>query len=216
MRRPASSRNNPVLGLAILRFISEKQIIYMYFDLWKNALLKPKQTFKKEKSKKDLGKSTKSVLAAGIIAGIIAGLASLDAALFLINIVAYPIAATLSFLISSGIYYLFARLFGGKGSYAAQSHLISLYLAPLFIVTTILLLVPAIGTWLNLAVAIYSLYLLTLVLKEIHGFTTTRAVLTWLIPLMIIFVISIVLAAVAYAYFASVLGPMVSDSIYQI
>ena len=174
---------------------------YRFFELWKNALLKPKQTFKKEK-KKDLSKAVKGIVIAGVIAGAIAGLASFDVTLFLINVIAYPIAVTLSFLISSGIYYLFSKLFGGKGNYATQSYLLSLYLAPLFIVTALLLLVPSIGTWLNIVVAIYSLYLLTLALKEAHGFTTTKAVLAWLVPLMIIVVISMVIAALAYLWFA--------------
>jgi hypothetical protein len=183
------------------------------FNVWMEALKNPIQTFKKEKKNADLTEGAKNIALAGLITGLISGLVFLVVgsiysmanpyAMGLIGIPAFvailivsPIVSVIGWLISSGIYYLIARLLGGRGDYKTQSYLIALYSAPMGIVITVLNLVPILGSILSLLGAIYSLYLLTLSLKETHGFSTGKAVLTWLIPFLVIAVIAIAVALV--------------------
>jgi hypothetical protein len=100
-----------------------------------------------------------------------------------------------SWLFGSGVNYVFARLLGGKGNYTAQSYLIALYSAPFSIITVVIMLIPWVGIWLAVLFSIYGLYLLTLALKETHGYSTGRAVLTWLLPMIIMAVIVAALVA---------------------
>ena len=177
--------------------------------LWKEALLNPKQTFKKEKKKADLGSAVKQVFIAGLIAGIITALVEFSSE-SLITLVSSPIAAILGLLLGSGFYYLFARLFGGKGSYREQTYLIAIYSAPLSIISSVvssILILSAVADSLfllapfllvSLGLFVYSLYLLTLAFKEAHGLSTGKAILTWLIPLII------VLALLAYVFIVGI------------
>ena len=182
--------------------------------LWKDVLLNPRQTFKKEKKKANLGSAVKQVLIAGIIAGIISGLAEFSSE-SLTTLVSTPIAAIIGLIFGSGFYYLFARLFGGKGNYREQTYLIAIYSAPLSIISSIvssILIISALADSLllmipfllvSLGIFAYSVYLLTLIFKEAHGLSTGRAILTWLIPLIIMVVI-IILALLAYIWLVGI------------
>ena len=181
-----------------------------YFEIWKAALLTPAKTFKAQSRKADLTEGAKHVGLAGLIAGIIAGLgvlllgtaidaaaglgASVGVAGFITSVIVTPIMMIISWLIGSGIYYIFAMILGGRGNFTTQSYLIALYTAPIAIITAVLGLIPLVGI-LNLLVFIYSLYLLTLALKETHRFTTIKAALTWIIPLVLIIIAVFLLGA---------------------
>jgi hypothetical protein len=177
------------------------------FKTWKDALLKPKQTFKKEKKNANLGNAVKQVFIAGIIAGIVSAFAEISNSVAIL--VSTPFVAVIGLLLGSGIYYVFARLLGGKSIYREQTYLIALYTAPLSIYSSIFstmtILLASLGS-LNFIIAlpilimfglsIYGLYLLTLVLKEAHGLSTGRAVLAWLIPFLMVVVFAMIVAAV--------------------
>jgi hypothetical protein len=180
-------------------------------DLWKNTLLNPKKTFKKEKKKSNLGLGANYIVKAGIVAGIITGIASLNLTSAIISIIAYPLISLVSWLFGSGVNYVFAKLLGGKGDYTKQSYLLSLYIAPLSIVSAIITSIPVVGVWLSFFVSIYGFYLLTLALKEAHGYSTGRAILTWLIPFVIIAAIVASLVAMFFVYYASAYGSMLPD-----
>jgi len=175
------------------------------FNLWKDALVKPAETFKKEEKKADFGKGIKHIGIAGIIAGVILGIAAMAGltltgsmfglgslgagagiGAFLLLLVITPIYFVIAWLIGSGIIYIFAMIFGGKGDYKTQSYLIAIYAAPLSIILMILMLVPVAGPIINFLIVLYSLYLLTLALKQTHKVTTGKAVLIWIIPVAIV------------------------------
>jgi hypothetical protein len=175
-------------------------------------------TFKKEAKNANLAEGALHMAVAGVVTGFITGLYYMifgstitsqifplasgftGATFFIISLIATPIYTVIAWLIGSGILYIFALLFGGKGDYKTQSYLYAIYSAPLGIITTVLLLIPFLGIFLALLVAIYGLYLLTMVLKEAHKYTTGRAVLTWLVPIGIIVLIVIVLAGLAFMF----------------
>ncbi len=171
-----------------------------YFEIWKAALLKPANTFKTQSRKANLKEGAMHVGLAGLIVGVIVGLAMLllgttietagfGAALgitgFIASVILTPIISIIGWLIGSGIYYIVAMILGGKGSYSTQSYLIAIYSAPISIITSIVGLIPIIGL-LNFVIFLYSLYLLTLALKETHRFTTIKAALVWIIPIVLI------------------------------
>ena len=83
------------------------------FGLWKDVLLNPKQTFKKEKKNANYGVAAKYVFIAGLIGGVITGLVSISTLLY--DAIATPVVALIGLFLGSGIYHLFAQLLGGKG-----------------------------------------------------------------------------------------------------
>lgn len=180
-------------------------------ETWKNALLNPKKTFKKEKKKSNLGLGANYIAKAGIIAGIIAGIASLNLTNFIFSIILYPILNVVGWLLGSAIYYMFAKLLGGKGDYTKQSYLMSLYIAPLSIVSAILVSIPVVGIWLSFFVTVFGLYLLTFALKEAHNYSTDKAVLTWLIPFIILVIILLIGLGLFIMYAVSNYGSMIPE-----
>jgi hypothetical protein len=180
-------------------------------QLWKNVLLSPKKTFKKEKKKSNLGLGAKYILIAGAITGIIVGIVSLNPIILLTSIILYPLINLLSWLIGSGINFVFARILGGKGDYMKQSYLIALYSAPLSIISTIIFIIPTVGIWLSFLIAIYGFYLLTFALKEAHSYSTGRAIMTWLLPFIIVVAIVASMTALFFAYYVSAYGSMIPD-----
>ncbi|MFH0929192.1 MAG: YIP1 family protein [Candidatus Aenigmatarchaeota archaeon] len=186
------------------------------FKLWKDALLKPKQTFKKQKPKADLGVAMKNVAIAGLITGIIMGLVELNLLSFAFNIVFYPIVMVVSLLLNSLLYHVFARLLGGKGNYNTQTYLIALYSAPMSIMSSIVsipllsmteenlfnnLPVLVLVVIASMVVGIYSLYLLIQSLKETHSISTGRAFLTAIVPALLLMLLIIAGVLVYYGLF---------------
>lgn len=183
------------------------------YEIWKSVLTNPKKTFKAQAKKADYVEAVKHVGVAGIIQGILTGIfitlglsavggllgyGALGTSLGGLSIIGLaifvPIMAAITLFIGSGIFYIIARILGGKGSYQTQTYLIAIYMAPLGIIG-VLAMIPFVGILVSLGVTIYMLYLLTLALKETHKFTTGRAVLTWLLPVIVIMVLFMLLAA---------------------
>ena len=102
------------------------------------------------------------------------------------------IMAPLSFYINNGIYFLCARLSGGKGQFTQQAYLNSLYLVPFGFLAALgnfIGLIPILGFFLSLAYALligaFQLVLTIRSLKAVHDFSTGKAVGTVLIPLLL-------------------------------
>ncbi len=183
------------------------------FQKWAGALAHPTQTFKEEKSNATLGYGAKSILVSGLIGGLILGIAMFVnigntlgilgpfAGLFsgvlgffflIILLIITPISVILSWLIGSGFLYVVAKAFSGKGTYTKQSYIISLYSAPIFVISAILRSLPTpanitfltftISEWLGILIGVFALYFLTLALREVHEYSTIKSVITWLIP----------------------------------
>jgi hypothetical protein len=83
------------------------------------------------------------------------------------------------------VLFIFARLLGGKGSFGAQSYAQSLFYCPLALVQQIIVVIPVIGRALFVLVAACSLVPTTTSLKAAHGYSTARAVLTWVLPVLL-------------------------------
>jgi len=172
-----------------------------YFQKWYNALTKPKETFKKEKKNASLKEAIKNIGLGGLIGGVAAFISltlTTSSPFFALSyIISVPIASIISLIISSAVFYLFAKLFGGKGNYNLQTYLISLYRAPLLPIVNLFAVIPLGGIIIRIAAEIYAIYLTTLALKETHNYSTGRAVATWLVPALIV---TVFVAATYYIY----------------
>jgi hypothetical protein len=195
------------------------------FKIWMDVLEQPIQTFKKAKKNADLMQGLMYVAVAGVIIGILSGikiavygnamtslLPSLPGAFgvvaFIATVIATPIANVLSWLFVSAIMYVMARLLEGKGNFKTQSYLYAIYVAPIGIISAVLGLIPVIGGILSIIPAIYGLYLLTMSLKETHGYSTGRAILTWILPALVLALIAAIIgAAIATLFLAGLSMP---------
>ena len=181
------------------------------FELWKNALLKPSETYKK---KGGFSEAVKQLVIAGLIGGFFTGLGSLiglsaggsygslagliGPLAFIGSLILTPIVAVIVVLIVSVVLYVMAMILGGKGKFESQTYYISVYYAPIIILTSIFSLIPVAGGILSLLLGLYSLYLLTMAMKYTHSFTIMKAVLTWLIPCIVIVGLIVLVAGAAF------------------
>jgi len=104
--------------------------------------------------------------------------------------------APISFYINNGIYFLFARLFGGRGQFTQQAYLNSLYLVPFGFLAALgnfIGLIPILGFFLSLGYAlligVFQLVITVRSLKAVHDFSTGKAVATVLIPVLLAFML---------------------------
>lgn len=98
------------------------------------------------------------------------------------------IGAVVGFFIGAAIYWIFAKLLGGDGSYEEQTYLMSTYTAPLLIINGVLSLIPFIGPFIAIFVSIYQLVLSYFAIKVSHRLTSGRAVMVVLLPVLIGFI----------------------------
>jgi hypothetical protein len=166
-----------------------------------NVITKPKPTLKKELPKaafkKAFGLLGIYMAIIGFFLGLIVSVFSFAFAAAVPDIV--PFLPILSFawvwapifmvvigwlgaIINNAIFYLFASLLGGKGTYEQQFYLMVIYSVPLGILSLLLAWVP----FANLIIGIYAMYLITQVMKTAHKLTTGRAILVWLLPVLVV------------------------------
>ena len=190
-----------------------------FLDVWKQVLMKPAETFKREKKNADLGEGAKHILIAGVIVGVLsviqnAMLGTRISAMLggtsgtVYTLVATPVMTLVGWLIGAGVLLLVAKMLGGKGSFNTQAWLTALYLAPVSVLAAVLALIPFVGSGLGILVWLYGLYLLTLALCETHEYGMSKAALTWLLPVIVVFVLVASLAATLIRSFglASLMG----------
>jgi hypothetical protein len=96
-----------------------------------------------------------------------------------------PLGVVYGFYSFQIVLFLFARMLGGKGSFGTQSYLQSLFYGPLALVQQVVVVIPAAGRVLFALVALGSLYPTTTSLKAAHGYSSVRAVLTWVLPVLL-------------------------------
>ena len=108
-----------------------------------------------------------------------------------------PLGVIFGFYDFQIVLFIFARLLRGKGSFGTQAYLQSLFYAPLVIIQQTLIVIPEIGFVLFILVAGYSLIPTTNSLKAAHGYSTLKAILTWLLPILlniiIIYIVTMIL-----------------------
>jgi hypothetical protein len=170
-----------------------------YVNKWKAALMQPKETFAAEKKNASIVAGMKHIAIGYFLTGLVMAIivmllpgAGVFAGAGIVFPIWFAISGVIGSVIGAGIPFLFAKLLGGNGTMSQQYYLISLYLAP-FALLTILQVIPVVGALFGLALFVYGLYLLTIIIKEVHGLSTAKAVAAWLIPVIIVVVLMLLL-----------------------
>jgi len=185
------------------------------------VLTKPEEALASEKKNAAIAKGVVPYAIIGLVIGIPLGaVIALAATLFstffhagapllglgLSAIVVLPLVClaviVVASLVGEGILFLFARLLGGRGSFAQQYYLSSLIVFPaafLGFIGMLLGLIPFLGALASLALSIYAFYLHVLAVKEAHGFSVLRAFAAVILPAAIVFFLVVLLLFAALA-----------------
>lgn len=197
--------------------------------LWISCLdpKKFKEVMAKEKGKKDLIAASRrifiSFLAYSIPIGLLMILLSLVlgpkapsffglplTVLAVAYLAACMILAPISFLLIQGVYWVLARLLGGKGEYREQAYLASFFYAGVYLLS-ILALVPCLGSIVSIALMILLLYLQYLLVIQMHKISNGKAVVVVVAPIIAGIILYIALYIAIMAYFTPVMvssGPV--------
>ena len=186
-------------------------------EKWKAALMKPKETFASEKKNANLGASTKNLAISYLIGGFLfvigVVITSPNPGIFVLilpfailpiifEIIIFVIFCLVVSFIFIGVLHVIAKLLGGNGQYSQLVYLYSLYAAPISILSGI----PFIGIILGIVLGVYGVYLETLAIKEVYGLSTSKAILVWALPGIILLIIIALVAAALIATFLATVG----------
>ena len=173
-------------------------------NLWKEVLTNPAETFKKEEKNVNLTEGIKQLIVAGVIAGVFYGISAAlalnsagmlmmgkpmmgaGAMGFIGALIGTPITTLIGWFIFSAILYVIAKLLKGQGTFDTHMYFIALLYSPIVIIQGVLSIIPIVGAALGVLVSLYGLYLLTIAIKQAHKVSTEKAVLIWLIPVIVI------------------------------
>jgi len=190
------------------------------FNEWIETLLSPGTAFTKMVKNANLGAGIQHLVVGYSIYGILAFIAAtlfgtmMGGALgtgfgtgssIIATIIGIIIGISFG-LIFGGIIWVFAKLLGGTGSYGAQLHMTSAPLAFVLVLQGILSFIPFVGPMIGALISLYYLYPLTLAIKEAHNLSTLKALAAWVLPIIIVFVLLAIFAAILGAALLGALG----------
>ncbi len=116
------------------------------------------------------------------------------------NIIVVPIA----FFIGVGILFLFAKLFGGTGTFLQQAYAFALFEVPIRGVSALLSLVPYIGAPLGGLLGIYGIVLAVFAVSASQRLSTGKSVAVVLLPAAILLVLACLAALLLVAFLVPV------------
>jgi hypothetical protein len=129
------------------------------------------------------------------------------------------ISVPAGFFIIAGLQYLFAKAFGGQGTFLGQCYTSLLFVVPLGIISSILAILAAIpvagsilASLIGLAIAIYQIVLNVFQIQAAHRLTGGKATAVVLLPYVIIFVLIMICAIAFAALFVSMLHGLPQQS----
>ena len=93
----------------------------------------------------------------------------------------------IAFLLGSAIYFVIAKMFGGTGDVSEQTYLMATFFAPIIVVNAIIGVVPYLGGCVTFFISIYQLVLTYFAIKVSHNLSSGKAIMTILIPILVIF-----------------------------
>ena len=198
-----------------------------HFKNWLSMFFHPVEAIEKDKANAGVGGVVVNAIIAGILYGIaygiflllatafspLAGMGGIGSALMavLVMIVICPIALVIGSFIGSGIYYIVAKILGGKGGYMVQTYGLTLITGGMIFLNSplmILVAIPCIGlvfSLVSLVVSLYALYSQYKMIKAVHSLSSGKAAAVIIIPIVIAIVLAMVFAAVLVAIFGAAL-----------
>jgi len=197
---PLASLEAPVMGIVSAIPLGQAKI-------WASAYFNPMAAFEANKKQANFTGVATHLCLIGILAWLVAFLSSIlqfsmsavMALLFMVII--YPIIVIVGGFLGSGVTYVFAKLFGGKGSYMEQTLAFALITGGATLLGApfnVLAAIPLIGFLFSLVVIlinIYNIYNMYVVVKRMHQLSTLRAILVILIPMLILVAVIILFVA---------------------
>jgi len=116
------------------------------------------------------------------------------------------ILVPIGFLIGTFIIHLIAKMLGGQGDYGKFAYLVSTYQAPLTMASAIISIIPILGGCISFLIVIYTYVESYFAVKSNYGLTSGRAIVTILIPLILVFLLVICLVVVVAGGIAAFSG----------
>jgi hypothetical protein len=184
-----------------------QQQVQTMFNSSMAVLQRPSVATFEEHEKNDLQGATIYVAIAGLIAGLLGAIGGairntgVGSAL-----IGNLIGAIVGFYIYVGIVYLLGRAFGGTGNFGELAYDISLFSAPLTVVSSLLALIPVIGGIAALVLFIYNIYLTYLGIQSGMNLPKDKAILV----MVIIFLIGAAIIACIVLFFAAIFAAVMS------
>jgi len=176
-----------------------------FWDQWIGIVKNPEAEFGKAIYDASLASALFQMILASVLVGSMSALATYFSVpqelaaslpLFLAASMAMSgLSVFFGWLLLSFIVLALSRITEGKGSFALQSYLVALFLAPLSVVSALLSFVPF-GEFLVFLLFFYNLYLLFLSVKVCHGFDVKKAAIVVVLSLFLIIVLAGVINAI--------------------
>jgi hypothetical protein len=151
-----------------------------------------------DKTATQVAKDEKS-FAMAILFVALGGVASAIGMLNPIGIITGPIFTVGFFFVWIGILFLLARLFGGKGTYMELFRP-----AGIASVLTWVAVVPLLGVFLSMLASLWSIVVHIIIVRAVFKLSTGKAAAVVLIPIAVLFIIGIMIAAALMAFLATV------------
>jgi len=130
---------------------------------------------------------------------VLSGVAGAIGVLNPVGIIVFPIVALIWAFIWVGILHILARLFGGKAGYTELFNPMGLSSILGWIAV-----IPVIGPFLSGIAGLWGIVVTVVVVKSVHSLSTGKAAAVVLIPLVILFIIGLVLAALFVALLGAI------------
>jgi len=182
------------------------------FGLWKAALTSPEKAISSQAGKAGYAKGILMLCLAGALYAVISAILTSNFFVLVLGPAMFAVMAPIVVLVGAAVVFAFAKMLGGKGSLREQFYMSAVLLSPIILLLAcakVLYIVPIIGFLLKAAAVfvleVYALYQITLALRSIHGFSTMRAILSWLLPLLIVTVIVVIFALIVVAAILAVI-----------
>lgn len=178
------------------------------YESWKAAFLQPEKVLAASRKKASLEEGAKQLAIGLVVAGVISGIITtiytlgIGVASIVLTPIGMLIGGLICYLVANAVFWVIAKVLGGKGGYGQQFHLSALMVVPVVVINAILGIIPVLGGLVGLLVSLYGIWLQILAVKEAHAFSTERAAVAVLLPIVVLGL----LVAIFAVMFAAVLG----------
>jgi len=176
------------------------------FDLWKTALTNPQKAVSSQVGKAGYAKGILMLCLAGALYAVISAILTMNFFVLALGPAMFAVMLPIAVLFGAAVVFAFAKILGGKGGLREQFYVSAVLLSPIILLAAcakVLLIVPIIGFLLKAAalfvLEVYALYQVTLALRSIHDFSMIRAILAWLLPLLVVTIVVIIFALIVVA-----------------
>ncbi|MFA6490126.1 MAG: YIP1 family protein [Candidatus Micrarchaeia archaeon] len=204
------------------------------FKAWISAYFRPASAIKESGS---LGDAAKNIAIAGLLVGVVSGIMALVGMSLggaaagsmmkggiggligggigfaggIVTLVALavltPIIYVVMGFVGSAIYFVVAKVLGGKGSYTSQTHILALVMCGTALLTLpfqVLETIPMVGGIFGLAtmlIGLYAFYSEYRAIKEVHKLSQIRAIAVVITPIILgalVFMLAIMMFTIGY------------------